>query len=142
MGNINQKLISFKYEGDGLQRGYENDEWTVGIKNYKKTNDINYINNLEKHNNTDELFVLSRGNCSIVTANENNGSLEYEIEKMKNNTIYIIPKGLWHNTIIDKDTKLILVENADTSMDNSDILNLKIGEIEKLKNKFKLLDKN
>lgn len=131
-----KNLISFEYEGEGLQRGYENAEWTVGIKNYKQANDINFINNLEKHNNTDELFVLIRGNCSIVTANNNDDELLYEIEPMKKNTIYTIPKGLWHNTITDKETKLILIENSDTSMDNSEILNLSIREIDELKNKF------
>lgn len=137
MDKNNEKLISFEYDGEGLQRGYENSEWTVGIKNYKKANDIEFINNLERHNKTDELFVLIKGNCSIVTAKENGKSLVFEVERMKKNTIYTIPKGLWHNTITDKETKLILIENSDTSMDNSEIFNLSVREINELKNTFK-----
>lgn len=134
----NKKLISFMYQGEGLQRGYENTEWTVGIKNYKKANDIDFIDSLERHNNTDEIFVLIEGNCSIVTAINENEKLVYEIEIMKKNTIYTIPKSLWHNTITDKEAKLILIENADTSMDNSEILKLSIKEINELKTKCKL----
>ena len=44
--------------------------------------------------------------------------------KMEKDKVYNIPATLWHNTITQKDTKMILIEDSNTSMDNSDILNL------------------
>lgn len=127
------KLIKFAYAGEGLKRGYENKEWTVGLKNYKKANDIEFINNLERHNKTDELFVLVEWKCTIVTAEEKGEDLFFKAETMASNTIYTIPKTLWHNTITDREAKLILIENSDTSMENSDIMELDNEQLIKLK---------
>ena len=41
--------------------------------------------------------------------------------------------GLWHNTVTCKDTKMILIEDSNTSMDNSDILDLNEDQIAAIK---------
>ncbi|MDF2888908.1 MAG: cupin, partial [Lacrimispora sp.] len=51
------KISEVQYDGEALKRVYENSQWTVGIKNWKPSNDIEQIGNLERHNRTDELFV-------------------------------------------------------------------------------------
>lgn len=57
-------------------------------------------------------------------ANETENGLEFGSVKMEKDKVYNIPATLWHNTITQKDTKMILIEDSNTSMDNSDILNL------------------
>ena len=52
------EILNYSFDGEGMQRVFENEKWTVGIKNWKPANDITGINNLERHNKTDELFVL------------------------------------------------------------------------------------
>ena len=55
--------------------------------------------------------------------------------EMEPNKVYNIPATLWHNTITKKDTKMILIEDSNTGMDNSDIYKLseaEIAEIQKL----------
>ena len=64
------KITCAEYTGRGMQRVYENDQWTVGIKNWKPENDITGISNIERHNLTDELFVLVSGSCTLVSAEE------------------------------------------------------------------------
>ena len=44
--------------------------------------------------------------------------------KMEPNKVYNIPATLWHNTVTQKDTKMILIEDSSTSNENSDILPL------------------
>jgi len=48
-------IESFDYADSGLRRVYENEKWTVGIKNWKSANDIATIDCLERHNQSDEL---------------------------------------------------------------------------------------
>lgn len=60
------KIESFGYTGEGMSRVYENGQWTVGIKNYKPANDKSLFNELERHNETDELFVLTAGACTCI----------------------------------------------------------------------------
>ena len=47
------EILNYSFDGEGMQRVFENEKWTVGIKNWKPANDITGINNLERHNKTD-----------------------------------------------------------------------------------------
>ena len=124
------KILSFTYEGEALKRVYENEKWTVGIKNWKPSNDVSLIDTLERHNETDELFVLVDGWCVLVYANEVGDKLEFFGERMLPHTVYNIPKGLWHNTITGKNAKLILIEDVSTGVNNSDFLSLTPEQIQ------------
>ena len=58
---MEQKILSYEFGGEGMTRVYENPKWMIGIKNWKPMNDIANINCLERHNETDELFILLSG---------------------------------------------------------------------------------
>ena len=117
-------ILNYEFSGEGMQRVFENEKWTVGIKNWKPANDVTGVDCLERHNLTDELFVLIEGACTLVYAHETEIGLEFGSVKMEKDKVDNIPATLWHNTITQKDTKMILIEDSNTSMDNSDILNL------------------
>lgn len=134
---MQKKISEIQYDGEALKRVYENPQWTVGIKNWKPANDIEQIGNLERHNCTDELFVLLNGSCSLVYATEEGDGLDIKIVEMRPYAVYQIPPTLWHNTIMTKETKLILIENSDTSMENSDLRDLTKEEVSFLKNQIK-----
>ncbi|MDR1251802.1 MAG: hypothetical protein LBK62_06500 [Treponema sp.] len=125
------------FSGEGMSRVYENGKWMVGIKNWKPANDITGIDCLERHNETDELFVLLAGRCTLVYANEKGGDLEIAAVEMEPFKVYNIPASLWHNTVTQRDTKMALIEDSSTGANNSDMLALKpeqSGEIRKLVN--------
>ncbi|EJF42742.1 MAG: cupin [Ruminococcaceae bacterium] len=131
------KIQSFEMNGEGMQRVYENEKWTVGIKNWKPANDITGLDCLERHNKTDELFVLLSGRCTLISAEETDGELKMEALEMEPFKVYNIPQSLWHNTVTQKDTKMILIEDVSTGMENSDILDLTPAQIETLKSLVK-----
>lgn len=126
-------IAVYEFAGEGMQRVFENEKWTVGIKNWKPANDVTGIDCLERHNNTDELFVLVEGTCTLIYANESKEGLEFGVVNMQPDKVYNIPATLWHNTITQKDTKMILIEDSNTSMNNSDILELDEGQIVKIR---------
>ena len=126
-------ILNYEFTGEGMQRVFENEKWTVGIKNWKPANGVTGIDCLERHNKTDELFVLVEGSCTLVYANETEGGLEFGAVKMEKDKVYNIPATLWHNTITCKDTKMILIEDSNTSMENSDILNLTEAQIAEMR---------
>ncbi|GLC78107.1 cupin domain-containing protein [Lacrimispora brassicae] len=130
-------IAVYEFAGEGMQRVFENEKWTVGIKNWKPANDVSGIDCLERHNKTDELFVLVEGACTLVYANESEEGLEFGAVHMQPHKVYNIPAALWHNTITRKDTKMILIEDSNTSMDNSDILELDEARIAKLQADYK-----
>jgi hypothetical protein len=127
------KIQEFQYSGEGLTRVFDNQKWMVGIKNWKPANDIANTNNLERHNKTDELFILLAGECVLLYANEVSGQLEINAVKMEPMKVYDIPPTLWHNTVTKKDTKMILVEDSSTGAANSDVRNLTADQIAQVK---------
>lgn len=130
-------ILEYSFEGEGLNRVYENENWMVGIKNWKPANDITGIDCLERHNKTDEFFILLAGRCTLLFANEVNGKLEIGAVEMQSGKVYNIPATLWHNTVTCKDTKMVLVERPDTSMDNSEILPLSAEQLATVKSLVK-----
>jgi ureidoglycolate hydrolase len=128
------KIEKSAYAGEGLVRVYENKKWMVGIKNWKPANDIANIDCLERHNETDELFVLLSGACTLLYANEGEGGrLEISAERMEPHSLYKIPQGLWHNTVTMKETKLLLVEDSATGSHNSNVLMLDAAQLAEVK---------
>ena len=119
----------YAFEGEGMTRVFENEKWMVGIKNWKPMNDIKNINNLERHNETDELFILLSGRCTLLYANETEKGLDIRAVDMEPMKVYNIPRSLWHNTVTEKDTKLALIEDSSTGSANSDNLDLTAEQI-------------
>ena len=129
------EILKYSFEGEGLTRVFENEKGMVGIKNWKPMNDIANINNLERHNETDELFILLAGKCTLLYANETEGGLKIEAVPMEPLKVYNIPRSLWHNTVTEHSTKLALIEDSSTGPANSDNLDLtaeQIAEVHRL----------
>jgi ureidoglycolate hydrolase len=134
------EIQKFEFGEEGLKRVYENDKWMVGIKNWKPANDIANIDCLERHNETDELFILLSGSCVLLAANEKaGGGLELSATKMESGKVYNIPCSLWHNTVTSKDVKLILVEDSATGSANSEVIQLDAGQIAEAKKRVSSL---
>jgi len=123
------EIASYDFGAEGLKRVYENEKWMVGIKNWKPANDIANVDCLERHNGTDELFILLAGSCVLLYAEEAAGVLDIKALRMEGGKVYCIPRTLWHNTVTSKDVKLILVEDSSTGPSNSDVVQL--GEAER-----------
>ena len=128
-----QKILEYVFEGEGLTRVFENEKWMVGIKNWKPMNDIANINNLERHNETDELFILLNGQCTLLYANETADGLDIQAVRMEPLKVYNIPRTLWHNTVTQRDTKLALIEDSSTGSANSDVLDLTEAQIARVR---------
>jgi mannose-6-phosphate isomerase-like protein (cupin superfamily) len=118
------KILSYSHEGEGMSPVYKNENWMVGIKNFKPVNAIKSLNSLERHNKTDELFALLEGSCTLVSAVETKNGLAFETTVMERGLVYCIPATLWHNTITTPGTKMVLIEAPDTSMENSEVISL------------------
>ena len=130
------EILKYSFEGEGLTRVFENEKWMVGIKNWKPMNDISNINNLERHNETDELFILLQGRCTLLFANETADGLDIQAVEMEPLKVYNIPRTLWHNTVTRHDTKLALIEDSSTGSANSDVRPLTKAEIAEVRAHF------
>jgi len=110
-------LEIFDYTDAGYARVMEFGAWTVALMNYSENRDMCHREHprIERHNETDEVFVLLEGEALMIIGEEKR---EYVMEK---NKVYNVRAGVWHATLLSKDAKLLIVENSDTSGANSEV---------------------
>ena len=114
-----------RHGAEGFARLYENENWTVALKNAGPSNCREAVVTLERHNQTDELFLLLSGNAVMMEGTVENETVTGITEKkMESGCIYLIPHGVWHNTWMEPGAKFVIIENADTSYDNTDVIGI------------------
>lgn len=91
-------------------------DWRVAYLNYAESHKEGNIEFLEKHLETDEVFVLMAGKA-ILLMGEECERIEMDLHK-----VYNVKKDAWHNIILSEDAKVLLVENKDTSKENTQYL--------------------
>ncbi|MDF2183984.1 cupin domain-containing protein [Grimontia hollisae] len=119
---MNQFVKQSKNSGEGLMWCTSFNSWKVGIKNHKVENSLKNFELLERHFETDEVFILLSGRCFLIVGDsEQLESQEMEVIDMEPNSIYTMKQGVWHNMVTFDDTKLVLVEEKKTSLENSEV---------------------
>lgn len=105
-----------EYNGKGYSRVVEFEGWTAAIINPSEHFTQENFVRMERHNATDEVFILTDGSARLVVGEPDNPQF-VEMEKY---TYYNVKKGAWHHIIVDDGAKVVIVENSDTGMANSE----------------------
>lgn len=104
----------FEYNGVGYDPTMNFGAWRVALANYCEKFDKNTYTYLERHMLTDEVFVLLWGEATLITGKE------FTETPMEAGKIYNVKKGAWHALSMSKDAKVLIVENHDTTRENSE----------------------
>lgn len=118
-------LDILEHTGTEYRRLVNNAKWTVASLNWAPRFDEKNLVELERHNLTDEVFVLLYGKATLLVGE---GADRVEMEPLKH---YNVRSGIWHHIIVSEDARVLVVENANTSKDNTEYLSLANGEIYK-----------
>lgn len=116
---LEEKLQVYDYDGDGYKTMHSFDGWRIAYLNYAERFSKEGMTYLERHNLTDEAFILLNGDATLLIGEKG------EPCKMEKNKIYNVQKGVWHNIIVSRDAKCLVFENLDTSAENTEFLYLK-----------------
>ena len=112
-----------EHAGDGYRRLVTNAKWTLAGLNYASRFDEGNLVELERHNQTDETFVLLAGQATLLVGET---AVRVPMEPLK---LYNVRAGIWHHIVVSKDARVLVAENADTSKDNTDYLDLATGRV-------------
>ena len=112
---MNESLLEIRtYDGQGYQPLVNTPGWRVALLNDRpeeyRRETLTY---LERHMETDEVFVLLSGD-GTGSAPGTISAVEMEPRKL-----YNVKKGVWHNLLGTPEMTLLIVENADTTKENS-----------------------
>ncbi|MBQ6679813.1 MAG: hypothetical protein IJM76_07325 [Lachnospiraceae bacterium] len=122
---MEEKFLEIRsYDGPGYQPLVDFGAWRAAVLNddpqkYRPET----LNQAERHLETDELFILAAGRCTLLIGDAEGdmpgpGTLRPVV--MEPGKFYNIKKGVWHNLLTEEETRIIIVENADTTRDNSE----------------------
>lgn len=117
------ELDILEYSGDGYSRVVNGAKWTVAALNHAERFDERNITELERHTLTDETFVLLSGAATLLVGA---AAKRVEMEPLK---FYNVRAGAWHAIFVSPDARVLVAENADTSKDNTEYLDLKTQRI-------------
>jgi len=106
--------------GKGYQPCIDYGEWRVAFLSHISELDAERIDSMERHNQTDEVFLLLEGRCILLLGEGNPGIETIHALDMIPNTLYNIKKGVYHTHTLSKDALVLIVENKDTGPMNSD----------------------
>jgi len=112
------------------QEGYAplvfNQGWQTAILNWEPGADVDAVYRVERHNLTDEVFILWRGSGALVIA-EPEGIRVVDAEP---GVIYNVTIGTWHTVIGTRESSWIIVENKDTHLGDTEYRDLSKDELD------------
>ena len=112
-------MEKYLYDGEDFKAVLTTTNWKIGLLRFSERFSKPCV--LERHLKTDEAFVLLNGSADLYIKNANE---TLEITPMKNGVIYNIPKGEWHHIVVSRDALVMVVENSDTSKENTERVNI------------------
>ncbi len=104
----------FTYEGEGYRPVHDFGAWRVALLNHGERFDIRTMKDLECHYQTDEIFVLLCGQGELIVGEE------MRRVPMEYGKVYNLPAGVYHGISVSEDARVLIVENADTTRENTD----------------------
>jgi hypothetical protein len=107
------------YEEKGYKPLVDFESWRVALINGAAVYEPAKISSLSCHCETDEIFVLLKGSCLLLIGGA--GEVPENIEKvwLQEGLLYNVTKGTWHDEFLMPGAKVLIVENANTSLANS-----------------------
>ena len=73
---------------------------------------------IERHMETDEVFILTKGSATLIMGKE------MRKVPMEEGKMYCVSKGAWHNILVEEGSLVVVIENSDTTEENSEYLNI------------------
>ncbi len=119
MKTRDQLLKISAYEGDGYAPVVDYEKWRVAILKYCKELEPENIRTMQRHDETDEVFVLLRGKCLLLIGDGADTIDDIFGEIMEPFKIYNVKRSVWHNHTLSEDAMVLIVENRDTGFSNS-----------------------
>ena len=118
---MDERLLEIRhFSGKGYQTLIDFNTWRVAILRWEDTSPPGNIESMERHTQTDEVFVLLEGEATLVlggNAAKVDGIYSQKLEPCK---LYNVKQNAWHTALLSHDVSILLVENCDTGVENTE----------------------
>lgn len=118
---MDEKLLEIReFTGIGYKPLIDYGTWRVAILRYIDELIPERIERVERHNETDEVFVLLAGQAVLFLGEGDPKVVALHPQVMEPGKMYNVKRGAWHTNVLSRDASILLVENRDTGTGNSD----------------------
>ena len=107
------------YNGEGYFPLIDFESWRVATLRYCDELQVDKLKDMQKHDESDEVFVLLEGDFTLFIGGNNEEIGEIEAVKLEPLKFYNVKKGTYHTHTPEKNATVLIVENVDTCDDNS-----------------------
>lgn len=122
---ISEDLLEVRqYDGDGYRPIIDYGAWRVAILRYHPELESDAISTMQRHNDTDEVFVLLSGQCILFIGEGDDSIEDIQAVDLQPQKVYNVKKRVWHTHTLSQDATVLIVENQDTQDSNSPTLSL------------------
>jgi mannose-6-phosphate isomerase-like protein (cupin superfamily) len=105
--------------GEGYKPLVDFGAWRVAILNYSADLLPERLTRMQRHNETDEVFVLLAGRCLLFVGEGGDTLTRIHAEDLQPGRVYNVRQAVWHTHTLSPDAKVLVVENRETTLDNS-----------------------
>lgn len=113
-----------EYRGEGYRPLIDFGAWRVAILNWEPGLRPEEIDCMERHTQTDEVFILLKGWATLIIGGNQETVDDIQAEVMASGKLYNVKQSTWHTALLSRDASLLIVENRDTGKDNSEFFQL------------------
>jgi mannose-6-phosphate isomerase-like protein (cupin superfamily) len=116
------------FDGEGFKPLIFFGSWRVAMLRYLDELKPDHIKAMERHMETDEVFVLLCGRGTLVlggNASKCEGAIP---QPMETGRLYNVKCKTWHAVLLSRDASVLLVENCDTGDQNSEYAELSLEQ--------------
>jgi hypothetical protein len=132
--NVPEGLLELgQYFDEGYKPVLDFHGWRVAMLRYADMVDARHLHQVERHRNTNEVFILTAGEADLILCEPGDEPGEAYVLPMKHNVAYNIPDYGWHHVLMSKDAHIILFERTETSAATSDYAKLSARQLETIK---------
>jgi ureidoglycolate hydrolase len=118
---MDESLLEIRdYQGEGYKPLVDYGEWRVAILRYLDELRPDRIDSMERHTETDEVFVLLHGQAVLILGGRGERLEGAYPQCMEIGKIYNVKRSVWHTILLSSDASVLIVENNDTGNDNSE----------------------
>ncbi|MGZ6346660.1 MAG: hypothetical protein ACXWNC_03685 [Anaerolineales bacterium] len=126
---MDQKYIEiFEYVGEGYKPLVDYGDWRVAVLRYIDELKPDRITEMERHTETDEVFVLFHGQGVLLVGGVGSHVEAIYPQVLEFGKLYDVKCNVWHTILLSVDASVLLVENRNTSKINSEYFSLTLEQ--------------
>jgi mannose-6-phosphate isomerase-like protein (cupin superfamily) len=104
------------------------EHWRVAVLNFSPDLLPENLTRMQRHNETDEVFVLLAGRCILFVGEGQDAVTQIHAEDLQPGRVYNVKQAVWHTHTLSRDARVLVVENRDTTYDNSPFTPLRVEQ--------------